>query len=145
MSARITSRFSRTSEQGFQMTTASPTDPKAYRAIWRWHFYAGLIVAPFLLILAVTGSIYLFNDEIDDALYPSQRFVAAHAASVGPSLMISAALKAYPGAATRIDLPGENIRSIRYGLRWIRAPELCSDRRSTRERWSASRMKCTVR
>jgi uncharacterized iron-regulated membrane protein len=111
MSARITSRFPRTSEQGFQMTTASPTDPKAYRAIWRWHFYAGLIVAPFLLILAVTGSIYLFNDEIDDALYPSQRFVAAHAASVGPSLMISAALKAYPGAATRIDLPGENIRS----------------------------------
>ena len=26
-----------------------------YRAVWRWHFYAGLLVLPFLLVLAVTG------------------------------------------------------------------------------------------
>ena len=26
-----------------------------YRAVWRWHFYAGLYVIPFLLMLAVTG------------------------------------------------------------------------------------------
>ncbi|BCA61564.1 hypothetical protein HMP09_0798 [Sphingomonas sp. HMP9] len=88
------------------MAFTSSVDPKAYRALWRWHFYAGLIVAPFLLILAVTGSIYLFNDEIDDALYPAQRFVAVHAVQVPPSLMIHAALKAHPGTATRIDLPG---------------------------------------
>ena len=31
-----------------------------YRTIWRWHFYAGLFVLPFILILSVTGSIYLF-------------------------------------------------------------------------------------
>jgi uncharacterized iron-regulated membrane protein len=93
------------------MAFTGSVDPKAYRALWRWHFYAGLIVAPFLLILAVTGSIYLFNDEIDDALYPTQRFVAVHAAEVPPSRMIDAALKAHPGAATRIDLPGAPNRS----------------------------------
>lgn len=93
------------------MAIIRSVDPKAYRALWRWHLYAGLIVAPFLLILAVTGSIYLFNDEIDDALYPSQRFVAVHAVQVPPSRMIDAALKAYPGAATRIDLPGAADRS----------------------------------
>ncbi|RZM19973.1 MAG: PepSY domain-containing protein, partial [Sphingomonas sp.] len=93
------------------MAFTGSVDPKAYRALWRWHFYAGLIVAPFLLILAVTGSIYLFNDEIDDALYPAQRFVAVHATQVPPSRMIDAALKAYPGAATRIDLPGASNRS----------------------------------
>lgn len=93
------------------MAFTSSVDPKAYRALWRWHFYAGLIVAPFLLILAVTGSIYLFNDEIDDALYSAQRFVAVHTAQVPPSRMIDAALKAYPGAATRIDLPGAPDRS----------------------------------
>lgn len=26
-----------------------------YTTIWRWHFYAGLFVAPFLIILATTG------------------------------------------------------------------------------------------
>ncbi|MES3081880.1 PepSY-associated TM helix domain-containing protein [Sphingomonas faeni] len=93
------------------MAFTGSVDPKAYRALWRWHFYAGLIVAPFLLILAVTGSIYLFNDEIDDALYPAQRFVAVHATQVPPSRMIEAALKAHPGAATRIDLPGAPNRS----------------------------------
>ena len=27
-----------------------------YRTIWRWHFYAGLFVMPFILILSVTGT-----------------------------------------------------------------------------------------
>lgn len=83
----------------------------AYRAVWRWHFYAGLIVAPFLLILSLTGAVYLFNDEIDDALYPDLRFVAAHAAPRPPSRLIGAALDAYPGTATRIDLPAAAGRS----------------------------------
>lgn len=30
-----------------------------YRAIWRWHFYAGLFVVPFLIVLAVTGLIIM--------------------------------------------------------------------------------------
>ena len=82
-----------------------------YRTIWRWHFYAGLIVAPFLLILAVTGAIYLFNDEINDALYPRQRFVAPGPA-MPASHLIGAALADYPGgSATRIDMPVEPGRS----------------------------------
>jgi uncharacterized iron-regulated membrane protein len=40
--------------------TSSP-----YRAVWRWHFYAGLLVAPFLLLMAVTGSLYLFDREFE--------------------------------------------------------------------------------
>jgi uncharacterized iron-regulated membrane protein len=84
---------------------------RAYRAIWRWHFYAGLIVAPFLLILSVTGAIYLFNDEIDDALRSEQRFVAPHAAPLPPSRLVNAALKAHPGTPTRIDLPATRDRS----------------------------------
>lgn len=33
---------------------------KLYFAAWRWHFYAGLYVIPFLLMLAVTGLIMLW-------------------------------------------------------------------------------------
>lgn len=35
--------------------------PRGYRAVWRWHFVAGIITAPFLIVLAVTGAIYLFD------------------------------------------------------------------------------------
>jgi len=38
--------------------TAGPArvlSEKLYHAVWRWHFYAGLYVVPFLLMLAVTG------------------------------------------------------------------------------------------
>ncbi len=84
---------------------------RAYRAIWRWHFYAGLIVAPFLLILSVTGAIYLFNDELNAALSPQLYRVAPHAQSVVPSRMVEAALKVHPGTVTRIDLPERPDRS----------------------------------
>lgn len=40
-----------------------------YRAFWRWHFYAGLIVLPFLAWLAVTGGLYLFKPELDRLIY----------------------------------------------------------------------------
>lgn len=83
-----------------------------YRTIWRWHFYAGLLVAPFMLILAVTGAIYLFNDEINDALHPAQRLVATSAEQQPTSVLIAAALAGYPGgSATRIDMPTEPGRS----------------------------------
>lgn len=79
--------------------------PDLYQTIWRWHFYAGLLVAPFMLILAVTGAIYLFNDEINDALHSQQRFVA-QSEQRPVSQMITAALADYPGAsATRVDMP----------------------------------------
>ncbi len=32
-----------------------------YRAMWRWHFYAGLIVLPVLALMAVTGALYLYT------------------------------------------------------------------------------------
>jgi len=38
---------------------------KTYRTLWRWHFYSGLIFAPVLIVLATTGALYVFRDEID--------------------------------------------------------------------------------
>ncbi len=37
---------------------------RLYRAVWRWHFYAGLFVAPFLITLAVTGLAILWFTAI---------------------------------------------------------------------------------
>jgi len=32
-------------------------DANHYQRIWRWHFYAGLFVAPFLILLSLRSSI----------------------------------------------------------------------------------------
>src|SRR6187397_2071163 len=51
-----------------RMSDASTDTVKSwpdYRAVWRWHFYAGLFCIPFVLILATSGSIYLFNPQIE--------------------------------------------------------------------------------
>ena len=80
------------------------SNPAIYRAVWRWHFYAGLIVAPFMLILSVTGAIYLFNDEINDTLQADLRIVAPHEATLPLSRLIQSAEASVPGGkATRID------------------------------------------
>lgn len=50
------------------LTTDAPHDASAnkfYFAAWRWHFYAGLFVIPFLAVLAVTGMAMLWIAWID--------------------------------------------------------------------------------
>lgn len=42
------------------LITARREPSDLYRAIWRWHFYAGLLILPFLVTLALSGAIYLF-------------------------------------------------------------------------------------
>ena len=37
-----------------------------YLAAWRWHFYAGLYVVPFLLMLAVTGTVMVYANVFQD-------------------------------------------------------------------------------
>ena len=51
-----------------------------YGAVWRWHFYAGLFVVPFLLMLAVTGALYTFDDEIEAWWYRDLQVTPACAA-----------------------------------------------------------------
>jgi uncharacterized iron-regulated membrane protein len=68
----------------------------------RWHFYAGLFALPFLIILAVTGALYLFHDEIDGLVYADLKRVESQAAAQNaPSALVAAALKAYPGTAAK--------------------------------------------
>ena len=55
-------------------TTSPPQEGKRktfdlYRAVWRWHFYAGLLVLPFMITLAITGGLYLFKDELDALIH----------------------------------------------------------------------------
>lgn len=86
---------------------ASPSASDLYRAVWRWHFYAGLLVLPFMITLAVTGALYLFRDELDAIIHADLKRVAVAeaAAPVAPSAMVAAALDAHPGTAVKYTDP----------------------------------------
>lgn len=77
----------------------------AYRTVWRWHFYAGLLVLPFLMLMALTGGIYLFKDEIDAALWRDMARVEAQAETVSPDRWVAAAQVAGGGEARTVRMP----------------------------------------
>ena len=85
-----------------------------YRAVWRWHFYAGLLVLPFLILLAITGALYLFRDEVDAILHAElQRVeVQQHVQPIAPSALVAAAIAAYPGTAVKYTDPASPARSV---------------------------------
>ena len=69
-----------------------------YRAIWRWHFFAGLLVIPFMLNLAITGSLYLFKDEINSTFF-GYRYIVQPAGEALPAERIAEiAASAVPGS-----------------------------------------------
>lgn len=67
-----------------------------YRAIWRWHFYAGLLVVPAIVILALTGAVYLFKPQIDR--WEERAWRDLPVASADPGAQVDAALAAFPGS-----------------------------------------------
>jgi uncharacterized iron-regulated membrane protein len=89
------------------MTATSPALIKArrtifdYRAIWRWHFYAGLFCAPFVIILAITGSIYLFKPQVEAWLDRPYDHLTLTGKPVSAQAQVDAALKAVPGSRLR--------------------------------------------
>lgn len=50
-----------------------------FRAVWRWHFFASFLVVPILLMLAVTGLIYLFRFQLEPLVHPALYDVDTHA------------------------------------------------------------------
>ena len=63
-----------------------------YARLWRWHFYAGLIIAPVLIIMSVTGGMYLLQPQIEDALYGELLYLPdPHAGPVDHDALITTA------------------------------------------------------
>ncbi|SFS77705.1 PepSY-associated TM helix domain-containing protein [Marininema halotolerans] len=81
-----------------QDTAQQKRSHQLFRAIWRWHFYAGLIFSPFLIMLAITGGIYLFKPQIEGMLYKDQLQVQAEHTELKPSEQLDRVKKAYPKA-----------------------------------------------
>lgn len=97
--------------------TATARSSALYRAVWRWHFYAGLIVLPFVILIAVTGAIYLFKDEINDAAYGDLRLVPAQEVpALPPSAITAAALGMHPGVLRGYSPPATRDRAAQVKI-----------------------------
>jgi uncharacterized iron-regulated membrane protein len=70
-----------------------------YRAVWRWHFYAGLNCIPFVLVLSISGSLYLFKTEIEAWIDRPYDHLAVKGQPAKASEQIRAALAAVPDSS----------------------------------------------
>ena len=70
-----------------------------YNAVWRWHFYAGMLCVPLVLWLATTGTIYTWRPQIEAWLDRPYQHLVPHGPIASPDAQVGAALAAVPGAA----------------------------------------------
>ncbi|MDH0738135.1 PepSY-associated TM helix domain-containing protein [Achromobacter spanius] len=73
--------------------------------ITRLHFYIGLFVGPFILVAAVTGTLFVLTPQIESLLYADQ----LHTASTGPAQPLASQVRA---AQERIG-PGPRLFAVR--------------------------------
>ena len=85
----------------------------AFRAVWRWHFYAGILVLPILCLMALTGGLYLFRDEIDAAVYQSMAKVEARSGVVSPDGWVAAAEARTGGVVSNVMVPARADQAAR--------------------------------
>jgi uncharacterized iron-regulated membrane protein len=78
---------------------------KLYQAVWRWHFYAGLFVVPFGILLAITGSIYLFKPYVEPLLCRNLYEVPVGPGTTTPEQQVEAASAVFPDASVTHYLP----------------------------------------
>ncbi|WP_435607585.1 PepSY-associated TM helix domain-containing protein [Pseudomonas knackmussii] len=76
-----------------------------YNLAWRWHFYAGLFVAPFMILLAFTGIIYLFKPQLDVLMYRDLLEVQPAAQVLSADEQLARLHQALPQAAVSKYLP----------------------------------------
>ncbi|USD35114.1 MULTISPECIES: PepSY-associated TM helix domain-containing protein [Vibrio] len=76
-----------------------------YFMTWRWHFYAGLYVIPFLLMLSLTGLVMLFDDEIEQARYQDELIVMPESSKVPVSQQLESVQASYPSGQVTQYIP----------------------------------------
>ena len=88
-----------------------------YRGLWRWHFHAGMLCIPFVIILAITGSIYVFKPQIDafaDRAVDSLQITGRRATG---EQQVAAAIASLPGSKLFVyEVPREADDAVRVHL-----------------------------
>ena len=84
--------------------TTSSFAKKFYNAAWRWHFYAGIFVVPFMLVLAITGLIMVYFNSIETR-FGEKLYVTPQAEMAAPTEQLEAVKKVYPNSVINQYMP----------------------------------------
>ncbi|MBP2472307.1 putative iron-regulated membrane protein [Crossiella equi] len=94
------------------MTTTDTVRPRTRRTLrpllLRLHFYAGILIGPFLLIAATSGLLYVFTPQLERAVYADQLYTSPGATALSLSRQVDAARTALPDATLVRVRPGAN-------------------------------------
>src|SRR5262249_25431987 len=92
-----------TAQDGFESAGQPPADTRRlaagdrlYRIVWRWHFYAGMIITLPVIVVAATGALYIFKDELEGVLHPGVLYVEPAAERAPYEQQLAAARAAVP-------------------------------------------------
>ena len=85
-------------ERQIAKSTPAELEKRLHRAIWRWHFYAGIFCIPFVVWLACTGSIYLFSPQIERWVDRPYDHLNLSGQKATPAQIAAAAVAAVPGS-----------------------------------------------
>ena len=101
----------------------APTQHRSAPSLWpplralalRLHFYAGVLVAPFIAVAAITGLLYAYTPQLEQWLYADQLRVEQQGHRIPLSLQVEAAQEAHPEGtlhAIRIGGPEDSTRVL---------------------------------
>ncbi|HVC93236.1 MAG TPA: PepSY-associated TM helix domain-containing protein [Pirellulales bacterium] len=131
MSSTSVEQTKTTAQDGFGSAGTPPSNTRRsaagdrlYRVVWRWHFYAGMIITLPLIVVAATGALYIFKDEVEGVLHPGvlyvepaaeratyeQQLAAARAAVPETPRMIFLQVFTNPKRATSLAMAGEKFQ-----------------------------------
>ena len=88
-----------------------------WKGLWRWHFHAGLLCIPFVLVLALTGSIFLFKPQIDAFADRGVDSLAITGQRATGEQHVAAAIASLPGSKLFVyEVPLESDDAVRVHL-----------------------------
>ncbi|GGD12905.1 PepSY-associated TM helix domain-containing protein [Aquisalinus flavus] len=86
------------------ITTPRPTR-RYHAAVWRWHFYAGLVVMPFFVMAALTGMVMVLKTPFTELVHGARLNVEIGAEMLPPSQQVAVAMEYWAEAELRAYLP----------------------------------------
>ena len=99
-------------------TNAEAPGGRLYSRLWRWHFFAALIVIPFVLWQSLTGVLYLWHHELTALIYPQLVEVAPSATLASYEQQLAAVLEHHPRDQLQaIELSDDAARSTAFFFR----------------------------
>ena len=85
--------------------STSKVEKQLYASMWRWHFYVGLLVMPFLTVLSVTGLIMVLSSATESYRLADKLYVAPDGEVMLPGAQVAAVEVAYPDADIQAYIP----------------------------------------